>query len=152
MAKTIGKEKNSLARTRAGATAEGVSVDDTSTDEPRNEDMVVADETELNDPSIVEDEDDDRELAFPASTSVARKTSGSRAVTLPAWVSRYSAPRFVGESAIELWKNVTWPTRTEAWNMTLIVIAMSAFIAVILGVADLGLIHVLQWIVSLGSK
>jgi preprotein translocase SecE subunit len=150
VAKTIGKEKSSLARTRAGATAEDVSVDDTSTDEPRNEDMVVADESELNDPSIVED--DDRELALPASTTVARKTSGSRAVTLPAWVSRYSAPRFVGESAIELWKNVTWPTRAEAWNMTLIVIAMSAFIAVILGVADLGLIHVLQWIVSLGSK
>lgn len=150
MAKTIGKEKSSLARTRAGAAAEDVSVDDTSTDEPRNEDMVVADESELNDPSIVED--DDRELALPASTTVARKTSGSRAVTLPAWVSRYSAPRFVGESAIELWKNVTWPTRAEAWNMTLIVIAMSAFIAVILGVADLGLIHVLQWIVSLGSK
>jgi preprotein translocase SecE subunit len=150
VAKTIGKEKSSLARTRAGAAAEDVSVDDTSTDEPRNEDMVVADESELNDPSIVED--DDRELALPASTTVARKTSGSRAVSLPPWVSRYALPRFIGESAIELWKNVTWPTRAEAWNMTLIVIAMSAFIAVILGVADLGLIHVLQWIVSLGSK
>lgn len=153
MAKTIGKEKNSLTRTRAGAQAESMRAGDAqAADESRNEDLVVADETELNDPSIVEDEADDRELALPADSTVARRPSSTRAVAVPAWASRYALTRFIAESAIELWKNVTWPTRAEAWNMTLIVIAMSAVVAVILGIADLGLIHMLQWIVSLGTK
>lgn len=152
MAKTIGKENSSLTRTRAGAQAESAAASDPAAGKPRNEDLVLADETELNDPSIVQDEADERELALPTDSSVTRRTAGSRAVVLPAWVSRYALTRFIGESGIELWKNVTWPTRTEAWNMTLVVIAMSALIAVILGIADLGLIHVLSWIVSLGTK
>ena len=153
MAKTIGKEKSSLTRTRAGAQAESAHVGDSdAADNPRNEDLVVADETELNDPSIVEDEADERELALPTDTTVARRPTGSRAVAVPAWASRYALTRFIAESAIELWKNVTWPTRTEAWNMTLVVIAMSAVVAIILGVADLGLIHMLSWIVNLGTK
>lgn len=152
MAKTIGKEKNSLTRTRAGAQAERSRAGDVAANEPRNEDLVLADETELTDPSIVEDEAEDRDLALPADTTVARRTSGSRAVTLPNWVARYGVTRFVGESVIELWKNVTWPTRAEAWNMTLVVVAMSAVVAIILGIADLGLIHVLTWIVSVGAK
>jgi hypothetical protein len=36
----------------------------------------------------------------------------------------------------------------EAWNMTLVVIAMSAVVAIILGVADAGLIKGLGWFLT----
>jgi len=46
---------------------------------------------------------------------------------------------------------VTWPTWNEAWNWTLIVIAMSAIVALILAAADLGLARLLTWVVGLGG-
>jgi preprotein translocase SecE subunit len=47
--------------------------------------------------------------------------------------------RFVLEAYHELRYKVTWPTFQEARTMTIIVIALSAVISVILGIADLGL-------------
>jgi preprotein translocase SecE subunit len=58
--------------------------------------------------------------------------------------------RFLVESYLEL-RKVTWPRPIDAWNMTLIVIAMSAFVAIVLGAADLGLAKALTWIVGLGA-
>jgi preprotein translocase subunit SecE len=47
--------------------------------------------------------------------------------------------RFILDAYYELRHKVTWPTFTEARNMTIAVIAISIVIAVILGLADLGL-------------
>ncbi|MBF6589253.1 MAG: preprotein translocase subunit SecE [Ktedonobacterales bacterium] len=58
--------------------------------------------------------------------------------------------RFIAESYIEL-RKVTWPSRHDAWNMTLIVVAMSAVVAIILGVADIGFTQALTWILNLGT-
>jgi len=60
------------------------------------------------------------------------------------------ATRFIAESIDELFK-VTWPTPQDAWNMTLVVVVTSAFVAVILGAADAGLIRALEWVVSLSQ-
>lgn len=47
--------------------------------------------------------------------------------------------RFVRDAYHELRYKVTWPTFQEARTMTIIVIALSAVISIILGIADLGL-------------
>jgi preprotein translocase subunit SecE len=55
--------------------------------------------------------------------------------------------RYLVECANELLK-VTWPDRRDAWNSTLVVIAMSVVVSVILGAADFGLNQLVAWIVS----
>ena len=49
--------------------------------------------------------------------------------------------RFVREAYYELRYKVTWPTFTEARNMTIAVIVLSAVIGGILSLADLGLLR-----------
>ena len=51
---------------------------------------------------------------------------------------------FLFEAYRELRYKVTWPTFEEARNMTIAVILLSAFVAVVLFVADLGLIRLFQ--------
>jgi preprotein translocase subunit SecE len=48
---------------------------------------------------------------------------------------RLNAFRFFGEVVGEL-KRVTWPTMPETFRLTLMVLAVAAFIGVILGIAD----------------
>lgn len=74
----------------------------------------------------------------------------SHGVRVPEPLMRNPITRFMAESYIEL-RKVTWPTRAEAWNMTLIVIAMSAAVAVVLATADQGLARFLAWVISLGA-
>lgn len=84
-------------------------------------------------------------------TGVAR--SGSRAPARtgpPEALMANPLTRFIVEAYLEL-RKVTWPRPDEAWNMTLIVIAMSAVVAVLLGAADLGLAKALTFLVSLGG-
>ena len=54
--------------------------------------------------------------------------------------------RFVRESYYELRYKVTWPTFQEARNMTLVVIALSAAVGIVLGIADLGLFQLFKLI------
>jgi preprotein translocase subunit SecE len=158
VAKTIGKDKGSATRARAGAAAETEPVGDPSNDEPRDEDIVVADETddETGDLAAVpgdegDDADDgaDRELTVASSGALAHRqtTSVARGAGVPEPLLGNPFTRFMAESYLEL-RKVTWPTPREAWNMTLVVIAMSAVVAVILGVADAGLVKALGWFLS----
>ena len=43
--------------------------------------------------------------------------------------------RFIRDTRLELQK-VTWPTRREAWNLTLVVIALSVALGIVLGGVD----------------
>ena len=43
--------------------------------------------------------------------------------------------RYFRETWFEL-RKVSWPTRSEAINLTLIVVAVTAFLAIVLGVLD----------------
>jgi len=56
--------------------------------------------------------------------------------------------RFVREAYHELRYKVTWPTFQEARNMTLVVIALSAAIGILLGIVDVGLLKLFQLISS----
>ena len=44
-------------------------------------------------------------------------------------------------------KNVSWPTRLETVRFTILVIAVSVFIAAYLGVLDFIFIRIVEWIV-----
>jgi len=55
--------------------------------------------------------------------------------------------RFIRETRVELTK-VTWPTRREVFSSTLIIVAMSAFLAGIIGVFDFGMSKLIDWILS----
>ena len=72
-----------------------------------------------------------------------------RAVVMPSFMYGNPVTRYIAESITELSK-VTAPSNREAWNMTLVVIAFSAVIALILSLADLGLLRALTWLVTLG--
>ena len=43
--------------------------------------------------------------------------------------------RYLKETRAEL-RKVTWPTRKEAWNLTLVVVAITVAMSIILGFAD----------------
>jgi preprotein translocase SecE subunit len=145
-----------MTRSRAASAAETEPVGDPSNDEPRDEDIVVAGESDdtADDLEATPESDDveatGRELAVPADNALAHRTgttSVARGVTVPAPLMANPITRFMAESYLEL-RKVTWPTMNEAWNMTLIVIAMSAIVAVILGVADAGLVKALGWFLT----
>jgi preprotein translocase SecE subunit len=78
-----------------------------------------------------------RESKQPPATQVRfRKIRNNRIV------------RFVREAYHELRYKVTWPTFQEARTMTIVVIALSAVVSIILGIADLGLFKLFQLINS----
>jgi preprotein translocase SecE subunit len=62
----------------------------------------------------------------------------------------YRLVRFVREAYHELRYKVTWPTFQEARNMTFVVIALSAVIALLLGIADLALTKLFFLFTQLG--
>ena len=57
-----------------------------------------------------------------------------------------SARTYLSEVRAEFWK-VTWPSQKEYVGGTIGVIVIVAFITAVLGVMDLGLAQVMQWIV-----
>jgi len=71
------------------------------------------------------------------STAPAKKTGGFR---------NWRLVRFVREAYRELRYKVTWPTFPEARNMTLVVIALSTVVGVVLGLVDAGLFQLFRLI------
>ena len=176
MAKTIGKDKGTApsprlpAGSRASVARAPTSTRPNQTDhlneaQERDQDMALADtdtderlEVTVADQGEAEEEDGDRELALPSrgTTRVARREPVPTRRGGPLWAIVHlllavpflgMAMRGVYNSYLEL-RKVTAPTPREAWNMTLVVMGMSAAVAIVLGAADLGLIRLLSWIVS----
>lgn len=165
MAKTIGKDKVSPTRRARRAGTEAEPVGDRTNDEPRDEDILEAEDdgdlalavaTKAPDDVTESDEDAEDDTSLVLSSSAGALARGMpapvtrRGMHTPGWMMGNSFTRPIAEAIEELLK-VTWPTWSEAWTMTLVVIAMSAVVAAILGVADIGLIRALSWIVSLGT-
>ncbi|OJV65729.1 MAG: preprotein translocase subunit SecE [Clostridiales bacterium 38-18] len=50
--------------------------------------------------------------------------------------NKFSAGKFYRSVKSEI-KKVTWPTRQDVWNYTLVVLAMCAFSAIFIGALDL---------------
>lgn len=150
MAKTIGKNRASASRARPAA---GSGVAAGSVRDRRAGELAVADE--LENTSDADEIALDQEAAQAASRALAERpiTVGvTRRPAVPQPLMGNPVTRYLAESAIELRYNVTWPVPREAWNMTLIVIAMSAFVAALLGLSDVGLIRALDWVVNLGTS
>ncbi len=167
MAKTIGKDRGSKLRGRVSgrvsATPE-TSVVDSSDDETRDEELVAAgdDGLEAESDNLADDLTDEVDDAGDApeagssllapvnnEASTLRRVEGRpRTVHIPEWMMGNSVTRYVAESFVELRYNTTWPTWREGWNFTFIVILMSIVVAVILGLADFGLVNALTWLVG----
>lgn len=137
MAKTIDSEKNSAA---AATDAERESQD--------VEETELVNEAEPDD--AFDGEADDEELAVaPVSEERAPTRVGGTGVYVPDALLKNPLTRGLAESYIEL-RKVTWPTRQAAWNMTLIVIIVSAIMSALLALSDYGLGRLLTYLVNLG--
>ena len=156
MANTIGKDKVSMSRGSATGT-ETEPAGDRSNDEPRDEDMpeAVTDDDILDTAAGEDDEVAGDEVVVTSASAIAARRPAAGAVSrerfrAPQWMMGNGVTRFIAESINELLK-VSWPSASDAWQMTIVVIIMSAIVAAILGVADIGLIRALSWVVGLGQ-
>ncbi len=151
---TTNRDRGLSARSRAARTS---SADDEALREeeidPAGENMMDEEADQFDEPEEDATDADNGDNALPEAfasnreiTSTADRTA-LRTYSVPAWTLGNPITRFIAESYIEL-RKTTWPTWNEAWNWTLIVIAMSAFVAIILAAADLGLTHLVTWIIS----
>ena len=152
MAKTIGKGKGSSLRGRVSAEPEAETVD-SSSDDTQDEELVASEDDEpLADASdSIRSERSALTTRSDLPSEVHRVEGRPRSVHIPEWMMRNAVTRYAAESFVELYSNTTWPTWREAWNFTLIVLVMSTAVAIILGIADLGLVQVLTWFVGLGK-
>lgn len=158
MAKTIDKAKNAArsGSKRAASDAapeellDGEAPLDAEDAMPEGADEEASEEEDLSlevDPTARQ-EDSNRALATSGERGVTPK-SGSGGIYVPAALMGNSVTRWLAEAYIEL-RKVTWPEMRDAWNMTLVVIAVSAVMAGLLAAADFGLGHLLSYFVSLG--
>jgi preprotein translocase SecE subunit len=151
VAKTVGKGKGSSLRARISAEPETDLVD-SSSDEPRDEELAIPEDDELEADTGDEVPAGGAVLAPSDIPSELHRIEGRpRSVHIPEWMMGNAVTRYAAESFVELYTNTTWPTWREAWNFTLIVIVISTVVAIILGIADLGLVQVLTWFVGLGK-
>jgi len=161
LAKATSRDKGATARMSAASTPVGAKpgtvraapVDDEMQDDeelqpeesPDNEDVVEEgiDEGDASPESVVRD-------TAERGVSVASSRAAVRSAGIPEWAMANPLTRFIAESYLEL-RKVTWPTAQQAWSMTLIVIAMSATVAIILSAADLGLGRFLTWVLNISA-
>ena len=142
MAKTIDSEKNSAART----TKDERDSQDVEETELVNE----AEPDDAFDGEAGDEAEADEELAVaPVSEERAPTRVGGTGVYVPDALLKNPLTRGLAESYIEL-RKVTWPTRRDAWNMTIVVIIVSVIMSLLLALADYGLGHLLTYLVNLG--
>ncbi len=155
MAKATKSDKGSAARMRgprdtdaardsAGAIPADAAPDEEMAVDMENDDMETEVDEAVESPSA-------SAVALSSDAAVARGAIRAPARTGPPdFLMANPLTRFIVESIQELLR-VKWPSPQEAWNMTLVVVAMATFVAVMLGAADLGLAKALSFLVSLGS-
>ncbi len=158
MAKATSKDKGATDRMRAGSTPVGAKAG-TVRAAPEEEAMRDDEETQPEESVAPEDvveadeEDASPELVAQAEergVTVASLQAPARTASIPEPLMANPVTRFIAESYLEL-RKVTWPTVQQAWTMTLIVIGMSAVVAILLATADLGLSRLLTWVLNIGS-
>ncbi len=148
MAKTIDRENNSAART-SDAVREPQDVEEM---DPVNEEQPEDDFDAEEAPEIGDEADEaDESLAVapvPGADERLVARHSSAGVQVPAALLANPFTKGLAEAYIEL-RKVTWPTRRDAWNMTIIVIVVSAIMAGLLAATDWGLGHLLSYFVSI---
>jgi len=149
MAQTTSGGKGSAARARDAA-ARQAQVDEIE-NMAKDNDALEGDETSGDDEDVLaEDEIVDEAASGGSERAVTRASSQATAerTGAPAWIMGNPFTRYIYESYVEL-RKVTWPTRQQTWQLTLVVIAMSAFVAILLGLFDLGLTKLIGYLVTL---
>jgi preprotein translocase SecE subunit len=159
--RTIDKNKNSL----AGAGSTALPEDDMASPagDPSEDELAAPGANRDTDTEALEatadahsaangetDEADEDLRIVPSGAGTARQIDRptTRGNTLLDRLLANPVTRFPTESGLELWSKVTWPEPRYAWNMTLVVIGMSVFVAVVLGAADLGLSQFVNWVIA----
>jgi preprotein translocase SecE subunit len=137
-----GKGSAASARDAAAKQAQVDEVEDMATDD----DALNGDEEDV----LAEDEIVDEAVSGGSEQAVTRASAQATAVRTgaPAWVMGNPFTRYIYESIVEL-RQVTWPTRQQTWQLTLVVIAMSAFVAILLGLFDLALVKLIGYLITL---
>jgi len=143
MAQTTSGGKGSAARARdaAAGQAQVDEIEDTATDDAMDAD----DEDVLAEDAAVDEAmgaGSERAVTRASTSSVAERTGA------PAWILANPFTRYIYESYVEL-RKVTWPSRQTTWQLTLVVIAMSAFVAILLGLFDLALVKLIGYLITL---
>ena len=141
-----GKGSAASARDAAARQAQVDEIENMATDD----DSLEGDETNDDEDVLAEDEIVDEAVSGGSERAVSRASSQATAerTGAPAWIMGNPFTRYIYESYVEL-RKVTWPTRQQTWQLTLVVIAMSAFVAVLLGLFDLGLTKLIGYLVTL---
>ena len=150
MAKTISKDKGPSTRAHSAA-AKSDAANAAVNDDLRDEDTLASDENVvLDDASDEQGYESGGELAVSSHRAVARRPQTEEVETggVMGYLLSHGFTRYFAESYLEM-RKVTWPTIPEARNMTLIVIGMSALVAIVLGAADIGLTRALAWLTTL---
>jgi preprotein translocase subunit SecE len=147
MAQTTSGGKGSAASARDAA-ARQAQVDEI--EDMAKDDALNGDETNGDEDVLAEDQIVDEAVSGGSKRAVSRASSQATAerTGAPAWVMGNPFTRYIYESYVEL-RKVTWPTRQQTWQLTLVVIAMSAFVAILLGLFDLGLTKLIGYLVTL---
>jgi preprotein translocase subunit SecE len=145
MAQTRSGSKGSAARARDAA-ASDAQADEIEDMAAEDDDALESDDEDV----LAEDEIVDEALNDGGERAVARASSRTVAAPTgaPAWVLGNGFTRYIYESYVEL-RKVTWPTREQTWQLTLVVLAMSAFVAILLGLFDLALVKLIGYVISL---
>lgn len=141
MAKTIDREKNSAARTSDPARPPQDVDESEQPSDAESEEAFLADADDM--PEAAEERavapiDDERVVA-----------RGAAGVQAPEALLKNPLTRGLTEAYIEL-RKVTWPARRDAWNMTIVVVIVSALMSALLALSDYGLGHLLSYLVNLG--
>lgn len=140
-------------------------------EEVESEEVVVEEEEETTeeDVEVVEEEDDEEEDVEedeeevveekPARRSSARARKERDLVTVSPQdysVSRPTGSRFPNfpgsqflRSSYRELRLVTWPSRRDTWNWTMVVVAVCIAVAILLGATDLALSKFVTWWLSL---
>jgi preprotein translocase SecE subunit len=147
-------ERENAGRDEEGESMAGLDDKDQDSDQgmENDDDREMAIEKADDEALMVEPAGGSAALALPSGRAAARRATRPAPARTgpPEFILANPVTRFVYESYVEL-RKVTWPRSSEAWNMTLVVILMSAFVAALLGLADLGLQRALAFLVSLST-
>jgi preprotein translocase SecE subunit len=149
----IGDNANALAGARSPAAPEDAEETMDATGNDQATDAASQSDNGSDNGSDVEAEEvsgyEAEDLRLPVGAIATRPaTQEVRGGSTVEWLLANPFTRFFTESGIELVRKVTWPQPRDAWNMTLVVIAMSVAVALLLGVVDLGLNTGLTWTLS----
>jgi preprotein translocase subunit SecE len=148
-----------LEKTARSGKAETLEIEESETDELALDEEGEVEEEEVVDQAEVDEEEEEekkpakrrspkkeRDLVelIPQDYSISRPSGGKSRLL------DKGPARFVRSAYREL-RLVTWPSRRDTWNWSLVVIGVCIAVAALLGAADIGLSKFVQWWVSLSQ-